>query len=147
MSPPEILAAASGRADVGTAPHFGGVSEAVDWVVPAPTATATDGARNEDYLDEVHTQSAEQQSRMRDWNDEYQLVLDLPQTNRHDMVLRARAIYRTQTGFVEAAVAAAIEVVKGNVMALNSSDPPQSRVRRRRPCLASSCARFAAVPP
>lgn len=129
MAPPEILASASGRADVGVTPHFGGVSQAVDWVAPAPDATPADGGRAEDYLDEVFTQSAEQQARTRDWNDEYQLVLDLPQNNRHDVVLRARAMYRTQTGFVEAAVAAAMEVVKGNVMALNSSDPPQSRVR------------------
>ncbi|EEB06691.1 translation initiation factor eIF3 alpha subunit [Schizosaccharomyces japonicus yFS275] len=70
----------------------------------------------------------ENKSNLRDWNDEIQSVREMPYANLQERVLRERLLQKTLNEFTESAMAGAIEVVNGNVPALNPTEPLASQM-------------------
>lgn len=58
----------------------------------------------------------------RDWNEELQVTHELPQNRLTERLLRDRAIFKSNSDFVVAAVRAAVSVVNGDIMAINPGE-------------------------
>lgn len=58
----------------------------------------------------------------RDWNDEMQNTRELPREKLIDRVNREKSIFKTNSDFVTAATRAAINVLRGNIMAINPGE-------------------------
>ncbi|KAG0377480.1 Intracellular distribution of mitochondria [Mortierella sp. AD032] len=65
---------------------------------------------------------------LRDWNDELQSHRELPRTNLQERVMRDRFLNKINSDFAEAAVRGAMDVVNGNVVALNPLEPEESHM-------------------
>ncbi|KAK5815961.1 clustered mitochondria-domain-containing protein [Linnemannia elongata] len=65
---------------------------------------------------------------LRDWNDELQSHRELPRTNLQERVMRDRFLNKINADFADAAVRGAMDVVNGNVVALNPLEPEESHM-------------------
>ncbi|KAF9090031.1 Intracellular distribution of mitochondria [Mortierella sp. AD031] len=65
---------------------------------------------------------------LRDWNDELQSHRELPRSNLQERVMRDRFLNKINSDFAEAAVRGAMDVVNGNVVALNPLEPEESHM-------------------
>ncbi|VEL14643.1 unnamed protein product [Protopolystoma xenopodis] len=63
----------------------------------------------------------------RDWNEEAQVVHELPQASFTERLLRDRSIFKSNSDFVAAATRAAVSVVNGDVAPLNPSEPKKQQ--------------------
>eukprot|EP01138_Halocafeteria_seosinensis_P001344 gb/GECG01001380.1/.p1 GENE.gb/GECG01001380.1/~~gb/GECG01001380.1/.p1 ORF type:complete len:1060 (+),score=160.03 gb/GECG01001380.1/:1-3180(+) len=85
-----------------------------------------DVTRAEDEL--TKTWGMDERGALRDWNEEYQSVCQLPKTSVDEKVMRQRALMRTLVDFTEAASMGAQAIAKGHIMPLNPGDPPMHHV-------------------
>lgn len=65
---------------------------------------------------------------IRDWNEELQVCRDLPRQEFVTRLNRDKALIKTYTDFVEAAVQGAKAVVEGNLSPINPMDPLNQHV-------------------
>lgn len=65
---------------------------------------------------------------LRDWNDELQSHRELPRSNLQERVMRDRFLNKINADFAEAAVRGAMDVVNGNVVALNPLEAEESHM-------------------
>ena len=61
---------------------------------------------------------------LRDWNDEYQLCIEMPSVTIEEKMQRCAAIDRIQKEFVEAAINAVRGILNGHIPPINPDDPP-----------------------
>ncbi|GLU00239.1 hypothetical protein SLE2022_176190 [Rubroshorea leprosula] len=59
----------------------------------------------------------------RDWNEELQSCREFPHTNPQERILRARALYKVTSDFVDAAISGAVGVINRCVPPINPTDP------------------------
>ena len=64
----------------------------------------------------------------RDWNEEYQSLRELPSETIDERIVRDQALHRLTSEFVQAAAAAAVAVVHGNAVALDTAERREGQV-------------------
>lgn len=102
----------------------------VPWLVPppalAPQRHTLDARRAEDAL--LCAFGMDDRGALRDWNEEWASVQELPVGTFQERLLRARARTRVLSDFVDAATQGAIAIVQGHVPPLNPSEPSRMHV-------------------
>ena len=100
------------------------------WLVPppalAPQRHTLDPRRAEDAL--LCAYGMDDRGSLRDWNEEWASVQELPAGTFQERLLRARARARVCSDFVDAATQGAIAIVQGHVPPLNPSEASRMHV-------------------
>lgn len=68
---------------------------------------------------------------VRDWNDDFQAIRELPKASVNDRILRERLVNKALHEFNRTATETAINIVKGNVVALNPGEESSRRIYLR----------------
>ncbi|KAF9948959.1 Intracellular distribution of mitochondria [Mortierella alpina] len=97
---------------------------AYPWAIQPAPHTFDPTRPSEAYLN-YGTESVDS---LRDWNDELQSHRELPRTSLQERVMRDRFLNKINADFAEAAVRGAMDVVNGNVVALNPLEPEESHM-------------------
>ena len=91
------------------------------WIVP-PSGHVADGLKAEDswlyrlgYEEHILGQT-------RDWNEEIQSIREMSGKTKSERLTRERAMYKTYSDFLSAAVRGAVSVVDGNMMPINPGE-------------------------
>jgi hypothetical protein len=97
------------------------------WLAPATPPLHTSAPRRaEDAL--LCTFGMDDRGALRDWNEEWASVQELPTTTLSERLLRARARARVLADFVDAATQGAVAIVQGHVPPLNPSEATRMHV-------------------
>ncbi|KAI9299180.1 hypothetical protein K502DRAFT_361714 [Neoconidiobolus thromboides FSU 785] len=91
------------------------------WLVTPQSHTYDISRTTEPYLSKG-TEAAEG---LRDWNEEIQVLTELPYNSLQEKSLRDRALSKTYSDFYESAIQAIVLVSEGNLMPLNPTDGPE----------------------
>lgn len=59
---------------------------------------------------------------IRDWNEEYQVVMGFPKDNLAQRAQRDRAISKIYNDFLQSATEGAIAIIKGSILPLNPTE-------------------------
>ncbi|KAJ2470247.1 Intracellular distribution of mitochondria, partial [Coemansia sp. RSA 2320] len=93
------------------------------WVVSGSGVAGYDVGRTQ-----AQAQAAAGGESLRDWNEELQSIRELARGTLAERVVRDRQLQRWHGEFSDAAVAGAMAVVEGSVIALNPTDPPEQHM-------------------
>ncbi|TPP56472.1 Clustered mitochondria protein [Fasciola gigantica] len=91
------------------------------WLAPSFEHTP-DSVRKEEAFSSRMACEENLPGQTRDWNEELQVTHELPQNRLTERLLRDRAIFKSNSDFVVAAVRAAVSVVNGDIMAINPGE-------------------------
>ena len=97
------------------------------WVVPS-TPPVPDDLKAEDnwlyrlgYEEHILGQT-------RDWNEEIQSIREMPAKSKGERITKERAMYKTYSDFLSAAIRGAISVIDGNMMPINPGEPRKTHM-------------------
>ncbi|KAJ2897534.1 Intracellular distribution of mitochondria, partial [Coemansia aciculifera] len=124
-----VQRALAARDPVSTLPFAVAEQAAAGWAVRGPesrTPAYDVGGPQDAFLRSGGVNSAADS--LRDWNEELQSIRELPRTTLQERVVRDRQLHRWHGEFVEAAVAGAIAVVGGELVALNPTDSEEQHM-------------------
>lgn len=101
-------------------------------ILDAPWVVGTEALVN--YPDPSRTQlsllvkSVEGAEMSTDWNEDIQAIRDLPSTNFQERILKERLMHKTMLDFTRTATSTAIDVIRGNLTAMNAPETPDKQI-------------------
>lgn len=94
------------------------------WMVNVPAPAYPDFSKTQDSLFGTDAFT----SGTKDWNEELQAGRELPKATIQDRISREGLMNKLSFEFAEAAAKGALSIIKGNITALNSSEPEPSHI-------------------
>lgn len=76
----------------------------------------------------VYAHGVDRADDVRDWNEEYQVLKEMPRQLLAERIVRERLLSSTMAAFSRAATATAVDIANGNVPPMNPDEPPHRHV-------------------